>query len=161
MFKFALVCTHLFLTEPKIIIDSFKSELVLINTKLHWKPYLTFIYTIMRITRALWLVVAHDLSEDRCKGDVTENLFWLLCSTRANMARGFENFLWDYFGLKQEKAIFCFHNQSNSTSSPGLLGQRYFNLQERCIFGVISSLNTKFFQIWSSVTGYDELCVCL
>ena len=33
-------------------------------------------------------------------------------------------------------------------------------LHERCIFDVISSLNTKFFQIWSSVTGYSELCVC-
>ena len=31
---------------------------------------------------------------------------------------------------------------------------------EGCIFDVISSLNTKFFQIWSSVTGYGELCVC-
>ena len=31
---------------------------------------------------------------------------------------------------------------------------------ERCIFDVISSLNTKFFQIWSSVTGYGELNVC-
>ena len=29
-----------------------------------------------------------------------------------------------------------------------------------CIFAIISSLNTKFFQIWSSVTGYGELCVC-
>ena len=31
---------------------------------------------------------------------------------------------------------------------------------EGCIFDVISSLNTKFFQICSSVTGYGELCVC-
>ena len=31
---------------------------------------------------------------------------------------------------------------------------------EGCIFDVMSSLNTKFFQIWSSVTGYGELCVC-
>ena len=30
---------------------------------------------------------------------------------------------------------------------------------EGCIFGVISSLNTKFFQIWSPLTGYGELCV--
>ena len=27
-------------------------------------------------------------------------------------------------------------------------------------FDVISSLNTKFFQIWSSATGYGELWVC-
>ena len=57
-------------------------------------------------------------------------------------------------------AIFQVHNQNNSTSSPGLLGQRCINLQESCIFDVVSSLNTKFFQIWSSVTGYDELNVC-
>ena len=31
---------------------------------------------------------------------------------------------------------------------------------ERSFFDVISSLNTKFFQIWSSVTGYGELNVC-
>ena len=30
------------------------------------------------------------------------------------------------------------------------------NLREHCIFDVISSLNTKFFPIWSSVTGYGE-----
>ena len=29
-----------------------------------------------------------------------------------------------------------------------------------CIFDVSSSLNTKFFQIWSSLTGYSELCMC-
>ena len=28
-------------------------------------------------------------------------------------------------------------------------------------FNVISSLNTNFYQIWSSVTGYDELWVCI
>ena len=38
---------------------------------------------------------------------------------------------------------FFYHNQNNSTSSLGLL-----------------SSNTKFFQIWSSATGYGELCVC-
>ena len=27
-------------------------------------------------------------------------------------------------------------------------------------YHVISSLNTKFFEIWLSVTGYGELCVC-
>ena len=39
-------------------------------------------------------------------------------------------------------------------------GHRCINLQERSIFDVISSLNTKFFQIWSSETGYGELHVC-
>ena len=38
-------------------------------------------YTMMWIIRALWLVVAHDLSEDRYMDDVTENSFWLFCST--------------------------------------------------------------------------------
>ena len=38
--------------------------------------------------------------------------------------------------------------------------QVFINLQKRCGFDVISSLNTKFFQIWSSVTGYGELCAC-
>ena len=33
-------------------------------------------------------------------------------------------------------------------------------MHERCIFDVISSLNRKFFQIWSSETGYGEFCVC-
>ena len=33
-------------------------------------------------------------------------------------------------------------------------------LFEGCIFDVISSLNTKFFQIWPSVTGYGELNGC-
>ena len=28
-------------------------------------------------------------------------------------------------------------------------------------FDVISSLNSNFYQIWSSVTGYDELCECI
>ena len=58
-------------------------------------------------------------------------------------------------------AIFQVHNQNNSTSSPGLLSKRYINLHERCIFDIISTLNTKFFQIWWSVTGYGELNVCL
>ena len=31
---------------------------------------------------------------------------------------------------------------------------------EGCNFDIISSLNTKFFQIWASVTGYGELNVC-
>ena len=35
-----------------------------------------------------------------------------------------------------------------------------FTLQERCTFDIISSLNTNFFQIWSSETGYGELNVC-
>ena len=55
---------------------------------------------------------------------------------------------------------FCFHNQNNSTSSPGLLGLRSINLQGSCIFDVIGWLIAKFFQIWSSVAGYGELCVC-
>ena len=55
---------------------------------------------------------------------------------------------------------FCFHNQNNSTSFPGFLGWRCFNLQLCCTFDVIGWLIVKFLQIWSSVGGYGELCVC-
>ena len=48
-------------------------------------------------------------------------------------------------------AIFQVYNQSNSSSSPGLAYRSIWR---------ISSLNTKFFQIWSSVTAYGELNVC-
>ena len=56
-------------------------------------------------------------------------------------------------------AIFVF-TTTNSTSSPGLLGERCINLQGSCTFDVIGRLNAKFFQIWSSVAGYGELCEC-
>ena len=49
---------------------------------------------------------------------------------------------------------------TNSTSSPGLLGERCINQQGSCTFDVIGRLNAKFFQIWSSVAGYGELCEC-
>ena len=64
------------------------------------------------------------------------------------------------FRIKAGESHFLFLQPKQLNLVPGLLGQRCLNLQQRCIFGVISSLNTKFFQIWSSVTGYDELCVC-
>ena len=56
---------------------------------------------------------------------------------------------------------FCFHNQNNSTSSPGVLSNGALTSEPVAggIFDVISSLNTKFFEIWSSVTGYGELCL--
>ena len=41
---------------------------------------------------------------------------------------------------------FYFHNQNNWASFP-----------RRCILDVISSLNTDFFQIWSSVTGFGDI----
>ena len=47
-------------------------------------------------------------------------------------------------------AIFLVTNKTTQPRSP-VAG---------CIFDVISSLNTQFSQIWSSVTGYGELCVC-
>ena len=62
--------------------------------------------------------------------------------------------------MSEMSAIFQVHNQNNSTSSPGLLDERYLNLRKRCIFDVISLLNTKFLQIWSSITGYGELNMC-
>ena len=49
--------------------------------------------------RALWLVFAHDLSEDRYMNDVTGNL------SLFKMARGFKKSLWDYFEFKQVKAL--------------------------------------------------------
>ena len=39
------------------------------------------LYTMMWMLRALWLVLAHDLSEYRYMDDVTRNLFSLFCST--------------------------------------------------------------------------------
>ena len=32
--------------------------------------------------------------------------------------------------------------------------------KEAALFDIIRSLIAKFFQIWSSVAGYGELCVC-
>ena len=40
-----------------------------------------YYYAMMWMLRALWLVVAHDLSEYRYMDDVTRNLFSLFCST--------------------------------------------------------------------------------
>ena len=51
-------------------------------------------YTMMWIICALWLVVAHDLSEDRYMADVTENLFWLFCSTLRVVLKMFVRLFW-------------------------------------------------------------------
>ena len=64
-----------------------------------------------------------------------------------------------YSWNKWNVRFFCFHNQNNSTSFLGLFGWRCINLQERCTFDVIGWLIAKFFQIWSSVAGYGELCM--
>ena len=74
----------------------------------------------------------------------------------------FSYFFAQFLLLKRVKCppFFQVHNQNNSTSSPGLLGQRCLNVRKRCIFDVISSLKSNFFKIWSSVTGYGELNVC-
>ena len=40
-----------------------------------------YCYAMMWLLRALWLVVAHDLSENSYMDDVTRNLFSLFCST--------------------------------------------------------------------------------
>ena len=58
-------------------------------------------YTMMWIIRALWLVVAHDLSEDRYMDDVKENFFF---DCFVQHGARFWKCLWDYFGLKQVKA---------------------------------------------------------
>ena len=57
--------------------------------------------------RALWLVVAHDLLEDRYMDDVTGNSVFVLF----NMAAGWK-FLFDYFWLKQVK-----HNEPHRLSN--------------------------------------------
>ena len=57
---------------------------------------------------------------------------------------------------------FCYHNQKTTQTTqprPQVFSVNG-NQHERFIFDVISSLNTKIFQIWSSVTGYGELNVC-
>ena len=46
-----------------------------------------YIYTMMWMLHALWLVVTHDLLEDRYMDDVGKLVFFVLF----NMARGFEN----------------------------------------------------------------------
>ena len=51
--------------------------------------------------RAQWLVVAHDLSEDRYMDDVMETCF--LCVVQ-NGARFWKS-LWDYFGQKHRKNL--------------------------------------------------------
>ena len=40
-----------------------------------------YYYTMMWMLRALWLVVAHDLSKYRYMNDVTRNFFSMFCST--------------------------------------------------------------------------------
>ena len=52
--------------------------------------------------------------------------------------------------------LFTQQKQLNLVPRPSRLTVSNYVLQERCIFDVISSLNTEFFQIWSSVTGYGE-----
>ena len=47
------------------------------------------VYTMMWMLRALWLVVAHDLSEYRYMDDVTRNLFSLFCSTWRTLLKMF------------------------------------------------------------------------
>ena len=49
---------------------------------------------------ALWLVVAHDLSEYKAHGWRHGKFVFLVLF---NMARGFEKCLWDYFGLSKRK----------------------------------------------------------
>ena len=61
--------------------------------------YLFVNYTMMWMLRALWLVVALDLSWYRHMDDVTETCFLFV----QHGAR-FWKCSWDYFGLKQAKA---------------------------------------------------------
>ena len=59
------------------------------------------LYTMMWKLRALWLVLAHDLSEYRYMDDITRNLFSLFCSTWRAVLKMFVRFS---FGLKQVKS---------------------------------------------------------
>ena len=55
---------------------------------------------------------------------------------------------------------FRFHNQNTQPRSQVFSVNGAVTSVAGYIFDVVSSLNTKFFQMWSSVTGYGELCVC-
>ena len=72
-----------------------------------------------------------------------------------NTLRDLHNFSYD------AKAEFnnCFIIHSIHSFVRSFIHSFIHNLRKRCIFDVISSLNTKFVQIWSSVTGYGELNV--
>ena len=56
----------------------------------------------------------------------------------------------------------CTHYENNSNSSPGLLCYRFNNLSillhKMYVISSISSVQyrSKFFQIWSTIAGYDE-----
>ena len=57
---------------------------------------------------------------------------------------------------EQNFPLFCGHNQKNSNTSPGLLCWRFHNLaflqhDFRHQFNI-----AKFFQVWSTIAGYDQ-----
>ena len=59
------------------------------------------VHTMMWMLRALWSVVAHDLSEYRYMDDVTRNLFSLFCSTWRAVLKMFMRL----FRIKASEAI--------------------------------------------------------
>ena len=59
------------------------------------------VYTMMWMPCSLWLVVAHDLSEDRYMDDITGNLFSLFCSKWGTVLK---IFVW-LFGIKVSESI--------------------------------------------------------
>ena len=62
--------------------------------------------------------------------------------------------------MSEMSAIFVFTTKTTQPRPQAFSVNDAFNLQESCIFDTIGSLNAKIFQIWSSVAGYGELCVC-
>ena len=85
--------------------------------------------------------------------DVALRVVFLLFLPRFELFFSPSSYSWNEWNVRH------FSSSQPKQLNPGLLGWLCINLQERCIFDVISSRNTEFFQIWSSVTGYGELNV--
>ena len=69
----------------------------------------------------------------------------------------FAQFQLQFLLLKQVKSPPFFFTTKTTQPRPQVFSVTVPSPVAGCIFDAISSLNTKFFQIWSSVTGYGEL----
>ena len=49
--------------------------------------------------------------------------------------------------------------KNNTFSSPGFLGQRFKNLKRAALLTSLVQYDKDSFQIWSTASGYGELCV--
>ena len=89
--------------------------------------------------------------------DVALRVVFLLFLAIISLSSSCSSYSWNEWSVRH----LSFHNKNNSTSFPGLNSRLTVHWPvEGCIFDFISSLNTKFFQIGSSITDYGELCVC-